>query len=82
MISEFLLDIIFGIVTVILSPIPDVNVTFQSGALNTFWGVVRCALYLLPLDTISAIVTILVAIGVFRVFISIVRTIWDLLPIV
>jgi len=37
---------------------------------------------MLPLNTISAIVGLLLAISGFRVIIAIVKTIWDLLPLV
>ena len=82
MISEFLLNIVFQIVEWILTPLPEIAIPTVMARDSTFFGMVRCVLYLLPLDTIGTIVGLIVAIAGFRIIISIVKTIWDLLPIV
>ena len=82
MISEFLLNIVFNLLEWILSPLPEINISLNFGSASTFFGVVRCVLYMLPLNTINTIVGIIIALGAFRIFISIAKTIWDLLPIV
>ena len=82
MISEFFLNILFQIVGWLLEPIPEITIPAALGPTSTFFSFVRCVLYLLPLDTIGVIVGILVAISTFRIVISIIKTIWDLLPIV
>ena len=81
MITEFLLNIVFTLVEWLLSPLPEMDFVLDFSGASTFFGVVRCVLYLLPLDTISSILGIMLSIGLFRIFISIVKTIWDLLPI-
>ena len=81
LISEFVLNIVFNIVEGILSRLPVIDISFNSVGLSTFWGLVRCALYMLPGGTITSIIGVLVAIGIFRVVVSFIRTIWDLLPI-
>lgn len=81
MISEFFLNIIFTLVGWMLEPIPAITIPAMDST-STFFGFVRCGLYLLPLNTIATIVGILVAISLFRIFISIIKTIWDLLPLV
>lgn len=81
MISEFFLNIIFTLVGWMLQPLPEITVP-ALGSTSTFFDFVRCGLYLLPLNTISTIVGILVAISLFRIFIAIVKTIRDLLPLV
>ena len=81
MISEFFLNIIFTLVGWMLEPIPAITIPAMDPT-STFFGFVRCVLYLLPLNTIATIVGILVAISLFRIFIAIVKTIWDLLPLV
>ena len=82
MISEFLLNIVFQIVNGLLSLLPSISVPATMARDSTFFGIVRCVLYLLPLDTVGVIVGLLVAISGFRIVISIIKTIWDLLPIV
>ena len=82
MILEFLLNIIFQIVTWLLSGLPEITVDFSAVDSSLFMGCVRCVLYMLPLGTINTIIGIIIAVTGFRIFISIVKTIWDLLPIV
>lgn len=82
MIGEFLLNIVFQIANGILSLLPSFSIPTVMARDSTFFGMVRCVLYLLPLDTIGTIVGILVSISLFRLIISVIKTIWDLLPIV
>lgn len=82
MVSEFFLNIIFQIVEWLLSGLPEIIVDFSGVDTSVFIGCVRCVLYLLPLGTINAIIGIIIAVSGFRIFISIVKTIWDLLPLV
>lgn len=82
MVTEGFLSIIFQILEWLLSPLPDISLNLNWGATTTFWGVVRCVLYMLPLGTIVAIVSLLILISTFRIIVSIVKTIWELLPLV
>ena len=82
MILEFLLNIIFQIVTWLLSGLPEITVDFSAVDSSAFMGCVRCVLYMLPLGTINTIIGIILAVTGFRIFIAIIKTIWDLLPIV
>lgn len=82
MISEFFLNIIFQLLEWLLRMLPEISFSADWGTTSTFFGVVRCVLYMLPLNTISAIVGLLLAISGFSVIIAIVKTIWDLLPLV
>lgn len=82
MIGEFLLDIVFKVVEWVLSPLPTITLDFSGVSTSTFFGVVRCVLYMLPLGTVTAIVALIIAISTFRIFIAIIKTIWDLLPLV
>ena len=82
MFSEFILNIVFQLVEWILTPLPEVTIASNWGTTSTFFGIVRCVLYMLPVNTIGAIIGVVVAISGFRIFIALVKTIWDLLPIV
>lgn len=81
MIFEFLLNIIFQVVEWLLSALPEITVDFAAVDTSVFMGVVRCVLYMLPLGTVNLIIGIIITITSFRIFIAIVKTIWDLLPI-
>lgn len=82
MISEFFLNIIFNIVNGLLSVLPEITVPAMMARDSIFSGMLRCALYFLPLGTVGTIVGLLVSITSFKITIAIIKTIWDLLPIV
>ena len=82
MIPEFFVNIIFNIVVHLLSALPEITVDFAAIDTSVFMGVVRCVLYMLPLGTVNTILSIIVAVTAFRIAISIVKTIWDLIPLV
>lgn len=86
MIGEFLLNIIFGIVTGILDSFSSLgifNIAWDvgSGKLAPFLEIVASICYFLPVGTISSIVGLIVAFACFRAVIRLIVTIWDLLPI-
>ena len=82
MISEFILNIVFNIVEGVFSILPafDWNVegAFFQGALD----MLRLAGYVLPMGTIAAIITIINALLLIRIGVSLIKTIWELLPLV
>lgn len=83
MISEFMLNIVFGIVTRFLNLLPDF--TFPAvfvNAIDAFAGIIRVVGYLLPMGTVRTIVGAMVIITIFRIGVSTVRTIWEMLPFV
>lgn len=82
MVSEFFITIIFNLVSGMLSLLPDVTISVDSTAFDYFLGVIDVACYLLPMGTISAILGVIVTLAVFRVVISIIKTIWSLFPLV
>lgn len=82
MIAEFTLNIVFNIVSGMLGLLPDVSWSVETTAFEYFLDVIRVAGYLLPADTISAIIALIIVLLNFRIVIAIIRTIWDLLPIV
>lgn len=82
MISEFFIDIIFNFVSGMLSLLPDVTWGVDSAAFSYFLDIVDVACYLLPMGTVSAILGVIVSLATFRFIISVIKTIWALLPLV
>lgn len=82
MIGEFFLNIIFNIVTGMFSMLPNWTWNVTSGAFGVALNIIRTVSYLLPMSTVGAIVGIIVSITIFRIVISIIKTIWELLPLV
>lgn len=82
MISEFFLNVIFQIVTWLFSFLPNVGWNTRSVTFQGIMDIIRVAGYMLPLNTIGTIAGVIVSITVFKIVITIIRTIWDILPIV
>ena len=80
MISEFFLNIIFKFLSGLLNLLPDVSWSVDTTAFSYFLDIVRIVGYLVPAQTVYAIITLIVAFTVFRIIISLIKTIWDLLP--
>lgn len=82
MIVEAVLDVVFTIATWLLGLFPvDISWNVGSGAIAPFMNIVSSICYFLPMDTVSAIVSLIVAMGIFRVGIRLIISIWDLLPV-
>lgn len=82
MISEFLIGIVFNIVEGALSILPNWNFDVNASFLTTGFDLIRVAFYLLPMTTIISILTIVVTLNTFKIVISILKTIWEILPLV
>lgn len=81
MIFDGLYGIIFAVLEWILPLLPDVTWSVDSSALSYFFGIVETVFYLLPMYTVARIVTIIISLMSFRIFVSLIRTVWDILPI-
>ena len=80
MISEFLLNIVFGIASGALSLAPDITWNVDTSAFSYVRDIIAVVGYLLPMDTVVAIVSLIIGFTVFRFVIALIRTVWDLLP--
>ena len=81
MVSEFLINIVFNIVSVFLSGLPDISWSVDTTAFDYFIGIIQVVGYLLPMDTVANIAGLVVALTIFRIGVAGVKTIWDLLPL-
>lgn len=82
MICEFMLNIVFNLVTGALNLLPDVSWSVDTSAFQYLLSFIRCVAYLLPWNTVLSILSLIVILSVFRIIIAIVKAVWDLLPLV
>lgn len=82
MITEFFMDIIFELVSGMLSAAPDITFSVETSAFQYFVDILKIACYMLPMNTVSNIIGVIVGISVFRIVIAVISSIWDLLPLV
>lgn len=77
--------VVFGLIcTVIIVPclaaLPAINLDANAVISSTFYTYIRAGMYFLPIGTVTAIFGIQIALWTFRIIVSVVRSIWDLLP--
>lgn len=82
MISDALLNVVFGLVNSILDLLPTIEFTLNSDVVTTVYKFLHVILWVLPCNTVVSILLIQLSIGVFRVLISLIKTVWDLIPFV
>ena len=82
MVTEFFIDSVFALVMGVLSLLPDVSWPVNASLITNALEWLKVVCYILPLGTIKAILVIIVILQAFRIVISLIKTIWDILPIV
>lgn len=81
MIIDTILNCFFGIVNFILSPLEVLNWVFNTSVISFLSSVLRVIYYILPIQKLLPIITFIVAMFIFRSVISLIKTIWDLIPL-
>lgn len=81
MIFNFIVDVFVSIIDRLLAPVPEFDLT----TFNEVWGniisIIRSVCYFLPMDTVSAIFSIIISLATFRIVVAILKTIWSVLPL-
>ena len=81
MIIDGLVNIVFGFIDILLLPLQVINISFDIEKIAPILQYFRMALYIIPFQELSPIFTIFVALMAFRIIVSLIKTIWNLLPI-
>lgn len=82
MITEFLINCFCGISSGFFEFLPDVTWTVDTTAWQYLKDFLDMISYLLPMGTIKTIVALIFDIAVFRIVVSILRTVLGLIPFV
>lgn len=80
MVTEKLLDFFFSLGKVLLKLLPDVSWSVDSGAWQGAKNVLDGVCYFLPLGTITAIISLIFSIALFRAFVALIKMIKSFLP--
>lgn len=81
MVTEGILTVVFGIVNIILMPLNVVNLVADGLSFAPITQFIGMALYLIPFKELMPIFVFFVSVMLFRIAIAIIKTIWDLLPV-
>lgn len=82
MISEFFLNIVFGIVSGMLELLPDVTWSVETSAFEYMLSIIQCVGYFLPWNHVVIIVGLIIDFAIIRIIIAVIKAVWDLLPLV
>ena len=82
MIIEGLINLVFQSICMILDMLPDVSFSIPADIVAGVTDFFHIIFYVVPVSTVLAIVSASVLIHSFRVIVSLIKTIWNLLPFV
>lgn len=80
MITQAILDILFGVATIVLGLTNPFTIAFDLTALSTFFDIIASINYLFPLSAVVWILGIVIALQVFRIIVAFVKFLWDIIP--
>lgn len=79
---RMIFDIIFDIADGAFTALPDFHWSVDTPIIDGALKAIHLAGYLLPMNAIAAIATIIFFTISFRIVVSLLRTIWEVLPLV
>lgn len=82
MITTAVIHVLWAIASPVLALIPDTAINYDGIANRTVYHLIRAGLYLLPIETVIKILTLIVALWVLRIVIAFLYSLWAALPIV
>lgn len=81
MIIEGIFIIIFGVLDFIIGLLPFSDISFSSAPFQSALDIIKSLAYFLPFETVYDILGLVFCIMMFRIVVSIIKTIWQLLPL-
>lgn len=82
MIGNLILGLLQGIVNILLAPLQVLNFAVDvASSISIVQGFVKVVAYLFPWSHLTPIVAFVIGMFVFRSIVALIKTIWELLPI-
>lgn len=81
MIVEFILNIIWIILKPLLDLLPTLEINVTTNTFDIFLKSIKTICYIFPMGDVIIMIGIVSSITIFRIIISFIKTVWDLLPI-
>lgn len=82
MITEGILYVLFLPIKGLLTLLPNITWEVDETMIDGILKYVKIGGYMLPMGTIKTIVVIIISILIFKAIISLIKTIWQLIPFV
>lgn len=80
MITQALLDVIFGVVNIVVGMLPISGLLFDLSSMSVFFDVISSVNYIIPMSVFVEIIAIVIVLQSFRIAVSLIRMLWDVLP--
>lgn len=81
MIIEWLVEVALSLFDLLMSIIPDMNLSGVDTAIAYFFDILSGVCYFFPMGTVSAIFSIVYSLFILRLLIAILKTIWGIIPV-
>lgn len=82
MVVENIYNLLISGLNWLLSLMPDVTWSVDTGVFSYFISIINTIKYLLPMEYIADMFDVIIGFMTFRIIIALLRTVWDILPIV
>ncbi len=74
--------IIIAVVFALICAVPVISIDAAAVTSSSAIDFIRVALYFIPVNTVTAILAITMGLWIFRIIVALIKTIWDMLPVV
>lgn len=81
MVTNSIIELVNKVVMSFFSGWEDIDLLIPMTAFNTLEDIFAFLFYILPINGIVTMVGIIVSIMTFRIIISLIKTLWELIPI-
>lgn len=82
MIVDGLIAIVGGVINLLLAPLDVINfVVDLASSVSVVQGFISVVAYIFPWSHIAPLISIVVGFFAFRAVVALIKTVWDLLPI-
>ena len=81
MILDFLLSNLFSLINPLIELLPDITFDLDVSTFSSFYQYLHVVLWVLPCGTIAAVAALQLLLIAFRAVVSLIKTLWQLLPL-
>lgn len=81
MITDAIISLVYDIFMFFLGSYEPLTFNIDTTVFSTFSDFLAFIFYILPMDGLMPMVTIFAGLMMFRIVVSVIKTIWDLLPV-
>lgn len=81
MLKTAIFGAVFGGIIAALVKLPQISINVDAVVASSAFDYIRAAMYFLPVKTVAAILSLILALWIFRIVVAFVKTVWDLLPV-